>query len=185
MTAPANQSGSNPVEKTVKDILRSAGNHNSQLYAVLDACGEPAVPEKVRELDTQAVSLYRGQAEEDFWAIAPYLVAVDDELLAWIARALTGTPWGILAISNVGIEQLRRHFRKFLMVKTPSGNEVYFRFYDPRVLPHFLKGCNSEERASFFGPVDSFVIPQDDTFTGQIIHSVPRTRTASGRSSHV
>jgi hypothetical protein len=43
-----------------------------RLYAVIDACDTPAVPEKAREVgETRAVSLYRGSADEMYWAFAP------------------------------------------------------------------------------------------------------------------
>ena len=61
------------------------------LYAVVDACDAPAVPHKVRELEEeQAICLYKGSAEEDYWSFAPYLMRVDLEILAWIRGSLDG-----------------------------------------------------------------------------------------------
>jgi Domain of unknown function (DUF4123) len=34
--------------------------------------------------------------------------------------------------------ELRRHLRKFLLVRSPNGNSVFFRFYDPQSLAHLL-----------------------------------------------
>ncbi len=67
-----------------------------QLYAILDACDAPAVPTKVKGLGEEiGISLYRGEAEEDYWAIAPYLVRVDPSLLDWIIITLWEQSWGI------------------------------------------------------------------------------------------
>ncbi|HJP56174.1 MAG TPA: DUF4123 domain-containing protein [Gemmatimonadales bacterium] len=125
-----------------------------RLYAILDACDEPRVPRKVRELGpARAVSLYRGPAEEDLAAIAPYLVQVGSDELDWIAASLWSSPWGIFALSDAGLEPLRSHFRKFLLVDAPDGDRWYFRFYDPRVLERFLPTCSAPQLAEFFGPV--------------------------------
>ena len=59
------------------------------VYAILDACDAPAVPEKARSLgDEQAGSLYNGTAQEDYWAIAPYLCKADRGLIQWIQNSL-------------------------------------------------------------------------------------------------
>jgi hypothetical protein len=154
-------------------IVRDAGNiaslaqhaERGALYAVLDACDEPRVPAKVRELGSHcAVSLYRGPAEEDLSAIAPYLVAVDDEVLAWIGSALWSSPWGIFAVTDAPLEDVRTHFRRFLLVDAPDGDKWYFRFYDPRVLPRFLATCDSAQLSDFFGPVSTFGWTDPETY---------------------
>jgi hypothetical protein len=152
MTSEAKLSVSASAVTSVDDLVCKTGHPEGRLYALFDACGVPAIPEKIRDLKERAVSLYRGQAAEDYWAIAPYLVEVDDSLLEWITKTLVGVPWGILVVS------------------LPHGDEAYFRFYDPRVLPPFLEACNAKERAAFFGPVHSYLLPHDDVFTNLILN---------------
>ena len=128
-----------------------------QLYAILDACDVPGVPPKVKELgEENGVSLYRGEAEEDYWAIAPYLVRVDPLLLDWIVTTLWEQPWGVFVVAEADLEALRTHFRKFLTVQMPDGERVYFRFYDPRVIQQFLPTCNDAELGEFFGSVQKY-----------------------------
>ena len=129
------------------------------LYAILDACDEPAVPAKVGELgDTRASSLYRGTAEEEYSAFAPYLVHVDPELLQWALSVLLTEHWGIFAVVQlVDLEIMRKHFRSFLLVEPPEGGRVYFRYYDPRVLKRFLPTCTEVQLREFFGPISAFV----------------------------
>lgn len=130
---------------------------DGRLYAVLDACDTPAVPEKARELgERRAVSLYRGSADEMYWAIAPYLFAVDPALLDWIVETLWEEPFGIFAVADADLEEVRRHFRRFLVVHSPEGEQWYFRFYDPRVLGSFLRTCTEDQVDLIFGPVSSF-----------------------------
>ena len=124
------------------------------LYAILDACDEPRVVTRVRELGPGlAVSLYRPPAEEDLAAIAPYLVQVTPGLLHWIGETLWTAPWGIFLVSESPLDELRTHFRRFLLVDGPDGDEWYFRFYDPRVLAAFLPTCDAAQLTAFFGPV--------------------------------
>lgn len=133
-----------------------------QLYAILDACDAPAVPLMMHAMGpTHAVSLYRRPADEQFSAIAPYLVCVDDATMGWIEQTLANTPWGILAFSPAGMDRLRAHFRKFLLVESPEGDEWYFRFYDPRVLAQYLPTCTNEELAEFFGPITRFGVASE------------------------
>jgi hypothetical protein len=129
------------------------------VYVILDACDAPAVPEKVRSLgDDRGGSLYNGTAQEDYWAIAPYLCRADKWLLRWIRESLWTEPWGIIIISKADIASIRAHFRRFLIVQSPEGEHWYFRFYDPRVLPVFLESSNAEELKSFFGPVQAYAV---------------------------
>jgi hypothetical protein len=128
-----------------------------RLFAVVDSCDEPSVPKKVRELGPErAVSLYRGGAEEQYAAIAPYLVHADQSVFEWIEKDLWRAPWGIFAYSDASLEALRTHFRRFLKVKSTDQKEYLFRFYDPRILPPFLKSSDEAELKQFFGPVQAF-----------------------------
>ena len=57
------------------------------------------------------------------------------------------------------LQTLRAHFRKFLRVKDMKGRNLYFRFYDPRVMAAFLPRCLPNELPEFFGPVKTFWTP--------------------------
>ena len=49
-------------------------------------------------------------------------------------------------------------FRKINMVQKPSGNAVFFRYYDPRVLRTYLPTCEPDEIKTVFGPVKEIVM---------------------------
>jgi hypothetical protein len=133
-----------------------------RLYAVVDACDTPSVPEKAWELgEERAVSLYRGSAEEMYWAFAPYLFAVDGAVLDWIVAELWSEPWGIFAVANRDLEAVRRHFRRFLLVQAPDGEQWYFRFYDPRVLQPLLSNLAATGMDDILGPGMELGIPAE------------------------
>jgi hypothetical protein len=68
-----------------------------------------------------------------------------------------GKHWGIFVVSADDFKAVRKHFRTFLMVKSPEGERLYFRYYDPRVLRVYLPTCNLEEIDYVFGPVAAYL----------------------------
>jgi hypothetical protein len=135
-----------------------------RLYAIVDATDTPDVPRRADAAGARAVSLYRGRAEEELFAIAPFLFSVDAETLEWITGDLWSGPWGIFALSDASLEEMRSHFRRFLTVESPEGESWYFRFYDPRVLPTYLATCTPAELTAFFGPVRGFAVTNNETY---------------------
>jgi hypothetical protein len=123
-----------------------------KLYAVVDACDEPFVLELIAALESlSTVSLYSGTAQTEYAEIAPYLIHVDGSTLALIEDRLFTSPWGFFLFSKENLEGVRRHLRRYLMVKGPDNQKMYFRFYDPRVLEDYLASCAHLELQEFFG----------------------------------
>ena len=50
---------------------------------------------------------------------------------------------------------------KLLWVRDEGQRQLYFRFYDPRVLPVFLPTCDAEQRRQVFGPVEKLYCLSD------------------------
>lgn len=129
-------------------------------YAVLDGASVPDLLDQLYgDEPPEFVCLYRGELDPDLAEVAPYLVQLSPEsaFTKWLLENCLGNHWGIFVTSTEDIETLRRHFRNFLMVKNPEGKQVYFRFYDPRVLRVFLPTCKAEEMETLFGPLDSYL----------------------------
>ena len=138
--------------------------NTGRLYAILDACDAPAVPQMASGLgEDRAISLYVGTTHESYVDTGPYLAAVDSEVLNWILRTLWDEPWGVFVQSDVPLADLLVHLRKFVMVKSPEGEDWYFRYYDPRVLEKFLPTCRGDELRDFFGPVQAFGMADPET----------------------
>ncbi len=151
------------IEPTSIDQLRTASRAGT-LYAVLDACDAPAVPILAEGLGAErCVSLYRGDAEETYWDIAPYLAHVNtDELFEWIVAFSASKSWGILLVTDRPMDSVRQHLRRFLKVLDPNGEKMYFRFYDPNVLEVFLPTCSAEQLADFRGPLHHFALLSEE-----------------------
>ncbi len=133
-------------------------------YAILDAARIFGELNTAQKLQTNFLSLYKGRSEELLTTVAPYLFPYknDTEFGSWLTDRGWGNAWGIFIISKGSMEELHKHFRKFLMVQTEQGQELYFRFYDPRVLRVFLPTCDTTQLSDFFGPIQSFIVEDVD-----------------------
>ncbi|HTW57165.1 MAG TPA: DUF4123 domain-containing protein [Terriglobales bacterium] len=129
------------------------------LFALMDSTDQILIPHKAKLLGgSKAISLFTGTAKEQYWQVAPYLFHVDPELLRWMVAKLWKEPWGIFALSKAGFEDLRLHFKKFLLAQLPDGKVWFFRYYDPRILKTYLPVCQPWELEKFFGPVRAFAV---------------------------
>jgi Domain of unknown function (DUF4123)/FHA domain len=108
-------------------------------------------------------SLYEGQPKAQLVHFAPYLVSLppDSSLLERLVRKSWGKSWGIYLTSDLDFADVRRHLRRFLMVRLPDERQVIFRFYDPRVLRVYLPTCLPEEVGEFFGTVKYYLMEDD------------------------
>ncbi|RMG17056.1 MAG: DUF4123 domain-containing protein [Planctomycetota bacterium] len=151
------------------DLLSKACSESGgRLYALLDGARHPDVYLEVRGAANEALCLYSGKLSQELEAAAPWLVALEpaDPFCDFLARAGYGESWGVFLLSGASLKELRKHFRRFLLVQREDGSQRYFRYYDPRVLRVYLPTCTSEELDFVFGPVDRFFVegrqPGDD-----------------------
>lgn len=127
-----------------------------QLYVLVDGCAVPGLPALGRAAG--ATCLYRGEAERTHGAQAPWLFPVGPGgRLTFVERLGTGD-WGCFLVSAALPPRLVRHLRSLLEVRSPAGEKWLFRFWDPRVLPTFLRASGPVELNAFFGPVESFAV---------------------------
>lgn len=163
-----------PREALVEALLARLFDDSSlNVFVILDGASIPDLLPKLQEEAPEHVCLYRGDLEPDLAECAPYLVRLDPEsaFTRWVLTEGWGNHWGIFAMSEGELEVLRRHFRTFLMVRDPDGKQLYFRYYDPRVLRVYLPTCNKSETATVFGPVHHYVI--EDENPGRLISFWP------------
>jgi hypothetical protein len=150
-----------PRQPRLQDLL---AKDFQPLYTLLDAAREPSVLKVILESKEEYQSLYEGALGSQLAHFAPYLVRVPQKsaLLDTLVRQAWSKSWGVFLTCDIPLKDLRTHCRHFLNVKLPDGQQVYFRYYDPRVLRLFLPTCLPEETAQFFGPVKQFLIEAED-----------------------
>ena len=141
-------------------VLQHFARQKLPVFALLDAARSPGVLETLRVHGEVFYSLYDGPEGETLDAVAPYLVQLHarSPLLEVLVREHWGESWGVFLWALTDLKTLRRQLRRFLMVQDASGKDMYFRFYDPRVLRVFLPTCTPEEANDFFGVIASILI---------------------------
>jgi len=160
---------SNP-DKVISQLW-SPDEHGTvpQIYAILDAARNEGIYPAVMDFDGESSCLYQlyGGIPEALAEAAPYLVKLqpEDPFTTRLSSEGWGDSWGIFLESSASLDELKLHFRRFLMVKDEEGNELYFRYYDPRVLRPYLPPCNETELEVFFGPVGRFFVEGEDENT--------------------
>ena len=122
-------------------------------YAVLDAAKMPYLLTSLLETSgLRYLSLFQGEAQEDLGECAPYLVELKDGH-DFTRRLFTGPEgagglWerelGIFIRSRAGFDALRKHLRKFTKVQDESSKWFYFRFWEARVLPDYLRSIAAD-----------------------------------------
>jgi hypothetical protein len=134
------------------------------IYTILDAARDEQICPAILNSDSEYICLYRGDQAIDLADVAPYLVKLErgDSFTNWLLRHGWGKSWGIFLASDAPFNELRQHFRTFLMVYDDKGKPLYFRYYDPRVLRVYLPTCNESELEAVFGPVTQFIVEDDE-----------------------
>lgn len=130
------------------------------LFAILDAARDIRILALLLHHKAECESLYEGVEGAQLAQVAPYLVklAPDSSLLEPLVKEGWGKSWGVYLTCASDFHEIRRHLRHFLQVKLPDGEQVYFRFYDPRVMRIFLPTCVAAEATQFFGPIKRYVM---------------------------
>jgi hypothetical protein len=149
-----------PLTPATAKLLEALQGQFQPLYAILDTARDPLVLAILFQCHQEYQSLYEGPEGEELSVVAPYLVRLpkDSPLLEVVVRASWGKSWGVFLTSDSPFSDVRKHLRHFLMAKLLDSKQVYFRFYDPRVLRVYLPTCTAEETRSFFGPIKYFLM---------------------------
>jgi hypothetical protein len=136
------------------------------VYAILDAAHDRGVYAGLQRFGAwhAVMPLYQGSEGDNLAAVGPHLVCLGrtEEIFDWIWENFWGDAWGIFLCSAASPDAVRLHFRRHRLARTADGERLVFRFYDPRVLLPFLPTCTAPQLRDFFGPVQRFVVQDDD-----------------------
>lgn len=135
------------------------------LFAVVDPTRSLRVLQLLRESVDYNRSLYEGAGGDTLAGEAPYLVEFSGKRSKLVTALVTEglmRRWGIFLTSSRPFREVRRHLRRFLIVKEEgTGDRLYFRYYDPVVLRAFLPTCSARQSSDFFAEVSAFLAEGD------------------------
>lgn len=103
--------------------------------------------------------LFQGDAAEKMREVAPYIVELDlhKNFTRYVFSAssmpsgLWGKEAGIFIRSRLDRFNLRKHFRRFTYIQVESDKTwVFFRFWEPTMIPYFLRGTDRDNLEAFF-----------------------------------
>lgn len=148
---------SEPGRAQLRELLFDSFDEST--YAVLDGARLPGLVARLKAAPEESVCLYRGELEPGLRDNAPYLVKLraQSALTDWLLSQQWGRSAIVFAVTPIGLEALRRHFRGFLRVRDYTGQVLYFRWYDPRVLRLYLPTCNASEISTVYGRVTRYL----------------------------
>ena len=123
-------------------------------FAIIDCARDPRLEALVRGC-SEHICLFKGKLDPELSQASPWLVKIDEResLMATWQQYGQGQSWGLMAFSALSLEELQRHFRRFLQAKLPDGTLALFRFYDPRVFNTYIRAAEPGERAPWFDGV--------------------------------
>lgn len=131
-------------------------------YAIIDplAANQPLIYWFAHATSTDAWPLYAGTRFANDIDSSPWLLPLQDWpdwQSWWQAQEADAQATGIIVISKTPAEQLVKHWQS-LLVAGLDGEEVLFRYYDPRILGPMLYTWTDIETRQFMGPTDYLVV---------------------------
>jgi hypothetical protein len=130
-----------------------------RLYAMVDAAGNASALDFLYEHESLSFDcLFQGDVDPDVFEAAPFLVDLQDqpEVLDWMLEGW-GESWVSFVHSELTLADLQIHLRQFTKVRTPDGEVVWFRFYDPSVMRTAIPVLNTEQCNQLFKSVALFL----------------------------
>lgn len=122
-------------------------------YAVTEAARDESILQFIHQNSEIMHCLYSGDTRIRLANYAPYLFRID--LGNPIIRRFLAEGWGhggyILLSSASTVQDILIQLRKTLIVRSEAGKNLYFRFYDPRVLRSYLPLCSQDDVSKLMG----------------------------------
>lgn len=132
------------------------------LYMIVDASADERIYKKIKNSNRSYSCLFDGEkTPEAIKCVAPFLLKIKqhDDFTHWCFNNGLDRHWMILFTAHITpLPQLRRQFKRLAFANI-MGKLLYFRYYDPRVMPGYLKSCCDEKRKYFYKDIRSFIIP--------------------------
>jgi hypothetical protein len=166
-----------------RSVLNLLGENPAPLYCLLDCARDPRIGGICSETGDEAVNLYFGSQAPEMADVAPHLCHLTTEgaPLPKLLAEGWGRSWGYYLFSHHPPDTLVNHLRAWLLLDEEPAGSCFFRYYDPRILRHFLRACTAEEKRTFMGPIQQIVV-EGIHFTQAIVYTRPENGPVEERA---
>ena len=145
----------------IKHRIWSNKENENHIYFIVDTAADEIIYGKILSFESECYCIYEHTAARELENVVPYLIKLsfdDHPFTDWVVENGWGKYWGIFIESDASMDELAYHFKTISVVADEQGNQMYFRYYDPRVLSIYLPTCNEDELNIVFGPVRRFIV---------------------------
>lgn len=144
----------NVAPASIEKILSMLGNTDERtVYSLLDAAQYPEFHYKKlpHGKHTELISLLGEAAQENATFAGPILLIhkrlAECRTLKWLSEALNQYSFASLMSSSQPLIALTSHLTWLTDVQHDDGTEWVMRYYDPRILPHWLEVLTPEQKS--------------------------------------
>jgi hypothetical protein len=167
--AEMEQYGKAVLERRMESEIELKIREHRTNYVILDAAVWEDCIDEALESVTEYASLFAvGGADTELDSVAPYLIKYDDNKSfgEWLNASQQRELRRLYLKSDLSVEKLRLHLRRFIRTKTEDGRWLFFRFYDPYVVNCVFPNLTRAQLSEFFAPVD-YMIAEDARINGR------------------
>lgn len=140
-------------------------------YMLIDCSGlKGGVAKLPRHVCHEFDCLFAGKLANELADVGPYLGRLKSfgtDIKTTVEKLLAIQVATLLLTDSVTNEkpgqvfaQLHRHFRKFNVVQGPNNKQLFFRYYDPRLIYNVLQALDFQQVTEFFGPLKALVVAE-------------------------
>lgn len=131
-------------------------------YLLLDGAQIENLPARLYSLDDNPIAewLYHATSYQAVFDVGPALVVLRTQ--SALEQAFMDH-WqhdaGLVIESDAPMQLLAEHLRSLIHARVPGDASMLFRYYDPRVMRHWLPALSTAEKDHLMGPVSRVRLP--------------------------
>lgn len=156
----------------MKLIFSGGPSEYETCHAVLDAARIAGLPEILASSDLPHRCLFTGKAAAECADVAPWLVELSSEstllrnllTLGSGPQSLWSKQPGTLLVSDLSLDVIYGHLRKYLRVRDEDAVWYYFRFWESQTIEDMVIAHQSGGLARVFAPFTRTLFPQTSSF---------------------
>lgn len=147
--------------------LAKSGTHPP--YMLIDCSGSKGAAKLPRHVCHEFDCLFAGKLAnelEECWPLSCWSKSFGTDIKTTVEKllAIQVVTLPTDSVTNEkpgqGFAQLHRHFRKFNVVQGPNNKQLFFRYYDPRLIYNVLQALDFQQVTEFFGPLKALVVAE-------------------------